>query len=79
MSEPSHSPPITNVMLVTSPSRSEIGDLLELGGEVKASGGAGGVAPVLNHWLLDLLGVSPGLGADFLGDIDTLLDFLKKK
>ena len=53
--------------------------LVKLGGEVKAGGGAGGVAPVLNHWLLDLLGVSPGLGADFLGNIDTLLDFLKKK
>ena len=52
--------------------------LVKLGGEVKAGGGAGGVAPVLNHWLLDLLGVSPGLGADFLGNIDTFLDFLKK-
>ena len=52
--------------------------LEKLGGEVKAGGGAGGVAPVLNHWLLDLLGVSPGLGADLLGNIDTFLDFLKK-
>ena len=52
--------------------------LVKLGGEVKAGGGAGGVAPVLNHWLLDLLGVSPGLGADLLGNIDTFLDFLKK-
>ena len=51
---------------------------MKLGGEVKAGGGAGGVAPVLNHWLLDLLGVSPGLGADLLGNIDTFLDFLKK-
>ena len=53
--------------------------LLELGGEVKAGGGAGGVAPVLYHWLLDLLGVPSGLGADLLGDINTLLDFLKTK
>lgn len=53
--------------------------LLELRGEVQTGGGAGGVAPVLNHWLLDLLGVPPGLGADLLGDIDTLLDFLKTK
>ena len=51
--------------------------LLELSGKVQASGGAGGVAPVLNHWLLDLLGVPPGLGADLLGDINTLLNFLK--
>ena len=53
--------------------------LLELRGKVEASGGTGGVAPVLNHWLLDLLGVPPGLGADLLGDINTLLDFLKTK
>lgn len=53
--------------------------LLELGGEVKAGGGAWGVAPVLYHWLLDLLGVPSGLGADLLGDINTLLDFLKTK
>ena len=52
---------------------------MKLGGEVKAGGGAGGVAPVLNHWLLDLLGVPSGLGADLLGDINTLLDFLKTK
>ena len=76
MSDPSHSPAHYNVPspLLFSPLL-----LLELGGEVKAGGGAGGVAPVLYHWLLDLLGVPSGLGADLLGDINTLLDFLKTK
>jgi hypothetical protein len=48
-------------------------DVVGIHGLGKARLSSWDVAPLLDHWLLDLPGVGPGPGADLLGDIHTLL------